>query len=203
MTELGLFPLPMVLLPSEQVPLHIFEERYKDLIAECLSEDREFGLVFADDDGIRDVGTRAAVLEVLTRFDDGRMNILVEGDDRFRLQELTSGRSFQTANTSDVLDDDDPAEAGSIERARTLFDHLRELTGSEVEMPTADLPQLSYALAARVELEPHVKQELLQETSERIRLERVSELLVHAAATVERHRRAAERAATNGKVDLG
>ena len=56
MDELGLFPLGIVLLPTEQLPLHIFEERYKDLIGECLEADTEFGLVYADDEGIRDVG---------------------------------------------------------------------------------------------------------------------------------------------------
>ncbi len=94
MTELGLFPLPLVLLPSEHVPLHIFEERYKDLIGECLEDDSEFGLVFADEVGIREIGTRAAVLEVLTRFEDGRMNIVIEGRDRFRLHDLTDGEKL-------------------------------------------------------------------------------------------------------------
>jgi Lon protease-like protein len=200
--ELGLFPLPMVLLPTEQVPLHIFEERYKELIGECLAEDRAFGLLYAAGDGLREIGTRAVVVEVLTRFDDGRMNVLVEGGERFRVHELTSGRSFQTGKTSPLLDDDDPADSGTIERAVGLFERLRELTGSEVEVPPADSPQLSYALAARVELEPEVKQGLLLATSERARLNHVCELLVAAAATVERTRRAAQRAATNGKVDL-
>jgi ATP-dependent Lon protease len=202
MAEIGLFPLPLVLLPSEQVPLHIFEERYKDLIGECLEEDREFGLVYTDGEAIRDVGTRAAVVEVLNRFDDGRMNILVEGHERFRLIELTSGRSFETARTAPLDDDEDPAGTESIDHALELFGRLRELTGSEVEVPAADSLQLSYALAGRVELDPEVKLELLHEVSERVRLERVCELLVGAAESVERHRRAAERAASNGKVDL-
>ncbi len=119
---------------------------------------------------------------MLTEFDDGRMNILVEGGERFRVDELTSGRSFQTGKTSPLLDDDDPADEDSIEQALELFERLREMTGSEVEAPPADLPQLSFALAARVELEPEVKQGLLQGTSERVRLERVCELLVDAAA---------------------
>ena len=72
MSELGLFPLGIVLLPSEQIPLHIFEERYQELIGECLDLEQEFGLVFADDEGLREVGTRALVTEVLDRFDDGR-----------------------------------------------------------------------------------------------------------------------------------
>lgn len=203
MSELGLFPLGIVLLPTEQVPLHIFEERYKELIAECLADEEEFGLVFADADGIREIGTRAAVVEVLARLEDGRMNVLVEGRERFRLLELTRGRSFQTGKVEPFVDEEDPAETGSAERALELFDRLRELTGSDVELPSADSVQLSYELAARVELAPEAKQQLLQEVSERVRLERVGELLVEAAATVERQRRAAERAATNGKVDLG
>ena len=79
MAEIGLFPLGIVLLPTEQVPLHIFEDRYKELIDECLAEEREFGLVYADDDGLRPVGTLAAVTEVIERFDDGRLNVVVEG----------------------------------------------------------------------------------------------------------------------------
>ena len=109
MTELGLFPLGMVLLPTEQVPLHIFEERYKELIAECLADESEFGLVFADGDGVRESGTRAAVIQVLARLEDGRMNIVVEGRERFKLLELTGGRSYQTGEVEPFLDEDDPS----------------------------------------------------------------------------------------------
>ncbi|CAN5175922.1 hypothetical protein BH20ACT13_BH20ACT13_20780 [soil metagenome] len=203
MSELGLFPLPLVLLPTEQVPLHIFEERYKDLIAECLADEAEFGLVYADEAGIREVGTRAVVLEVLTRFEDGRMNILVEGRDRFKLLDLTSGRTFQTGETMPFEDVDDSADTSTEERARALFDHLRELTSSEIQVPEPDTPQLSYVLAARVELAAEAKLELLAETSENLRLERVCELLEEAAVAVRRQRTAAERAATNGKVEHG
>ncbi len=203
MRELGLFPLGLVLLPTEQVPLHIFEERYKDLIGECLEDDSEFGLVYADEAGIREVGTCAAVLEVLTRFEDGRMNILIEGRERFKLLDLTSGRSFQTGDVSPIEDLDDVADPSTVERARDLFDRLRAMTSSEIAVPDADTLQLSYVLAARVELAAEAKLELLEETSEKARLERVCELLEEAAAAVERQQRAAERAATNGKVDLG
>ena len=202
MSEIGLFPLPIVLLPTEQVPLHIFEERYKELIGECLADEREFGFVYADDDGLREVGTRATVTEVLARFDDGRMNVLVEGRERFKLLALTSGRAFQTGEVETIVDDDDSPERESVVRALGLFGKLRELTGSEVEVPSPR-PGLSYALASRVELLPAVKQELLQETSERARLERVCELLDEATVTVARQRDAAQRASSNGKVELG
>lgn len=205
MSELGLFPLPLVLLPTEQVPLHIFEERYKELIGECLAEDREFGLVFADDDRVHEIGTTAAVVEVLPpEFDDGRMNIVVEGRERFRLVRLTEGRSFQTAETAPIEDADDLAEPDTIERARALFGRLSELTQSDVEVPDPDTPQLSYALAARLsELANELRLELLEEVSEPARLERVCEVLEQVGIAVERQRRVAERAATNGKVDIG
>ena len=203
MSELGLFPLPLVLLPAEHVPLHVFEERYKELIGECLESDVEFGLVYADDDGIREVGTRAGVAAVLERFEDGRLNVVVEGRERFRLLELTTGRSFQTGDVAELVDEDDPAEADVVSRALGLFERLRQATGSDVEVPPPDTDQLSFVLAGRVELAPDVKLELLAELSERVRLERVCELLELASTSVERQRRAAERAATNGRVDLG
>jgi Lon protease-like protein len=203
MDELGLFPLGIVLLPTEQLPLHIFEERYKELIGECLEQEGEFGLVYADDDGLRDLGTRARVVEVLTRFEDGRLNILVEGGERFRLTELTDGRSFNTGLVSPIEDVDEAAESGAVEEAVRLFGALREVTESEVDVPDSGSPQLSFELAAKVELPADEKLALLAETSERQRMEHVQELLSNALLTAQRVRRAAERAATNGKVDLG
>jgi Lon protease-like protein len=202
-SELGLFPLPLVLLPTERVPLHIFEERYRELIGECLDSGSDFGIVYADDNGLREVGTRALVTEVLGRHADGRMDILVEGGDRFRLTELTSGRSFHTGLVAPIEDDDDPAPSDVVERALGVFDKLRELTGSDVDVPDADVAQLSYALAARVELAPDDKLLLLTDVSERSRIDRVCDLLEDALATARRVRGAAERAATNGKVQLG
>ena len=102
MPEIGLFPLELVLLPSERVPLHIFEDRYKELIGECLSDETEFGLILEDGDGLRQVGTRTGVLELVHTFDDGRLNVLVEGRERFRVVDLTGGRSFQTAEVDGV-----------------------------------------------------------------------------------------------------
>jgi Lon protease-like protein len=200
MSEIGLFPLGIVLLPTELVPLHIFEPRYRELIGECLEEEREFGLVLADDDGLRDVGTRAAVTEVLERFDDGRLNIVVEGRERFRVVELTSGRSFQTAEVVPLEDEEDPPVAKDVERSLELFTRLLELTGTEIDPPDPATPQLSYAVAARFEFVPTLKQELLQEISERRRLRRLCDLLEGAAEALEREREIAARAATNGKV---
>ncbi|MGH3071409.1 MAG: LON peptidase substrate-binding domain-containing protein [Gaiellaceae bacterium] len=202
MSELGLFPLGIVLLPAEQIPLHIFEDRYQELIGECLAEEREFGLVYADEDGLREIGTRAAVTEILDRFEDGRLNIVAEGRERFRLVELTEGRSFQTGIVEPVADDEpEAADPEDTEHALELFHRLVELTGAEVEEPRLEAAQLSFELAGRFDFAPELKQRLLQLTSEPRRMQLLAELLAGAAAAVEREREIAERAQGNGKVD--
>jgi len=200
MGALGLFPLGLVLLPGEQVPLHIFEPRYQELIGESLELGAPFGVVYADDDGLRQVGTLARIAGVTERFEDGRLNILVEGGERFRLLDLTSGRSFVTANVEPFADQDDPADDTDIDRALALFGRLAELTESDVVAPERDTPELSFAIAGRFELSPELKQELLAESSERVRLVRLCELLGIAAETVERQKDVAARAQSNGKV---
>jgi Lon protease-like protein len=201
MVEIGLFPLELVLLPSERLPLHIFEPRYRELIGECLDEQREFGLVLSDESGMRDVGTTAAVIEVLERFDDGRMNIVVEGRDRFRVLEETEGRSFRTARISPLGDDVEEATGEEIERCLAAYRRLAEAAGAEVEEPDAGAASLSYWIAARVDFGAEVKQELLELRSERERTVKVAELLRRARDAVRFARTARERAATNGRVE--
>ena len=200
MSEIGLFPLGLVLLPTEQVPLHIFEPRYRELIGESLVDGSPFGIVYADDDGLRQIGTLATVAEVVEEFEDGRLNILIEGGSRFRLLELTEGRSYATGRVEAVADQHDPAESADVERALALFARLVELTASNVEPPDPDAPELSFAIAACFDFASELKQELLDESSERIRLARLCELLAIAAETVERQKEIAGRAQTNGKV---
>ena len=200
MDEIGLFPLGLVLLPTERVPLHIFEPRYRELIGESLEQDVPFGVVYADEDGLRQIGTLATVTEVTERFADGRLNILIQGGERFRLLELTEGRTFVTGRVEPVDDQLDPAEPADIERALTLFARLVELTVSDVEVPAAETLELSFAIAGCFDFSPDLKQELLDESSERVRLVRLCELLAIAAETVERQQKIALRARTNGKV---
>jgi len=202
MEEIGLFPLQIVLLPTERIPLHVFEERYKELIEECLAGDAEFGLVYADESGVHEVGTRARVVHVVTRFPDGRLNVLVDGGERFRLDQLTSGRSFHTGLVSALEDEDDPAGREAVDRALRSFERLREVTGSDVEMPEPGATQLSFELAGRVDLPAGEKLELLSELSERRRIDRLTELLEEALVRAERVRMTTERASGNGRVEL-
>jgi len=198
MEEIGLFPLGIVLLPTEVVSLHVFEERYRELIGECLELDREFGLVFADEDGVREVGTRARVTEVLERFDDGRLNVLVRGGERFRVERLTRGRAFITAEVEPLEDDWEEPDADAAARVAESFRALAAVAGAEAEEPDRDVAQLSFEVAARVELAADAKQELLELRSERSRRERVGRLLDDAREAILAARRLGDHAKKNG-----
>ena len=199
--QLGLFLLEAVLLPTEQTPLHVFEARYKELIGECIAEDREFGWVLSDEEGgIRDVGCRARVMGVLEELEEGRLLIAVEGGEPFRIERVTAGRSFTTAEVVDVEDDGSVGTEKETERALSLFRQIVELSDLEGEVPDARSPVLSYELAARVEFERGAKQELLESRSESERLAVVTKLLELTAVQLAREKEASDRAPTNGKV---
>jgi Lon protease-like protein len=201
MSEIGLFPLELVLLPGERVPLHIFEDRYKDLIGECLRESSEFGLILEDGDGLREVGTRTAVVELIDTFDDGRMNVLVEGRGRFRVVELTEGRSFRTAEVEALQDDGEAATEAEIEQAIGAFRRLVAVAeANEIDEPARESASLSFDLAARVDFGHGLKQDLLELRSERERLQRLHGLLEQAADALARESEVRRRAAGNGKV---
>ncbi len=202
MEEIGLFPLGIVLLPGERVPLHIFETRYRELIADCVAGERVFGLVFADEDGqIREVGTTAAVVDVLERFEDGRLNIVVEGRERFRVVAETEGRSFRTARVSPVEDAGDEPTGDDVERCLEAYRRVAAEAEAEVEEPEPAVGSLSYWLAARVDFGPEVKQEILELRSERDRVVRLADLLVRAREALQWTRTARERAQGNGRVE--
>jgi Lon protease-like protein len=197
--ELGLFPLGIVLLPTERTALHIFEPRYIELIGECLEQEGEFGLLFGDTDGVREVGTCAGIAEVVERLPDGRLNIIVEGHQRFRVVALTRGRTFLTAEVEPLEDEAGVSEPPDRELALERFRVLAELAGGGVDEPERDSGILSFELAARVDFGVVRKQELLELRSEPERLRRVTGLLGEVLKSLELERELAARASLNGR----
>lgn len=198
-----LFPLSLVLLPGEVVPLHIFEECYKTMVNECLLEQREFGIIWLSDDGLKDVGCSCKITEVLERTDDGRINILVEGTTPFRLHERQKDLPYP-AGTVELL-----ADEGSGARARVAAG-AREAYAVLVERATDSRPEAdelaamdAYRMAATVDFGPDAKQELLELRAENERLKLVTSLFEAATKQLESAERALERARSNGKVQLG
>ncbi|HEV3378460.1 MAG TPA: LON peptidase substrate-binding domain-containing protein [Thermoleophilaceae bacterium] len=194
-----LFPLGLVVIPHELVPLHIFEERYKLMIGECIEEDREFGIVWLADDGLKEIGCSARVSRVLERFEDGRMNVLVEGSSPFRLLRRIEDLPYP-AGDIELLDDAAEADADAAEAARRRYaDLVAEVTD---ERPKPDeLAKLdAYGMAATLDVALEAKQMLLELRSERGRLEQLEGLFAEALARIRHAERAAERARGNGSV---
>jgi Lon protease-like protein len=199
--ELGLFPLPIVLVPTERIPLHIFEPRYRELIDECVENGEDFGFVLATGDGaVHEIGTRAAVAQVLEVLEDGSMNIVIEGRERFRLVDLTTGRSFTTGIVEPVADEDEPPLETDVERATEAFRQLAEAADSDVDVPDPQSPLFDFELAARVDFGVEPKQELLAMTSPRARMKTLIELLETALEALRLELTLRERASRNGKV---
>src|SRR3954470_5097927 len=124
--DFPLFPLGIVALPHEIVPLHIFEERYRTMIGECLERDSEFGIVWAEDEGLRPIGCAVEIAEVLERMDDGRMNILTRGTRPFRI-ERRQEELASPAGTVEFLDDrDEELDVRLLEGARRAYAELVE-----------------------------------------------------------------------------
>jgi Lon protease-like protein len=196
-----LFPLGLVLLPEEVVPLHIFEERYKQMIGECIEEEREFGIVWLSDDGLKDIGCTAEIAQLLELMEDGRMNVLVRGATPFRLMRRIEELPYP-AGDIELLDEDGPAEADAAvaAEARERYAQLVErLTDSR---PDAD--QLAglgaYDMAATIDFALDAKQALLEARSEDERMRMIGELFTNTMKRLDLVERAGERAQSNGKV---
>ncbi len=197
---MGLFPVGTVLVPGELLPLHIFEERYKDLIGQCLERDAPFVLLYADDDGgARDVGCTARVVDVVERFDDGRMNILVRGEEVVTVLDLTAGRSYLTGHVAPAPEDLDPG--GEAPATRELFRRAVTASGAPESMADEADDPLSYAIAARVEMPAAAKQRILELRSERERLAALADVLSQALRGLEEVEEIRRRASGNGEVE--
>ena len=116
--DFPLFPLGLVALPSELVPLHIFEERYKTMIARCLEEESEFGIVWLADDGLRPIGCACEIAEVLERMPDGRLNLVARGTRPFRIEARQDELAYPAGIVEFLADRDEEVDPRPP-RART------------------------------------------------------------------------------------
>jgi len=170
---LPLFPLELVLLPGVPLPLHIFEPRYKEMIAECLHLKKPFGVVRASPEGVADIGCTAEILEVTKKYDDGRMDILTRGVDRFEVLEVNEDRSFLQAEITLIQDEPGRPARQMVEQAVRLHAEIAKLAGTEVSGPEEGASNLSFLLAGSLPLDLDFKQKLLVTSSEAKRLEAV------------------------------
>ena len=199
-SEFPLFPLPLVALPSEQVPLHIFEERYKSMVGECLERGCEFGIVWLADEELKGIGCAVHVDRVLERFDDGRLYIVCVGTRPFRLVERHDDRPYPSGTVEFLDDRSEPLDEPTRERARTSYGELVERATDRRPDP-GELDEMgAYQMAATVDFGLDAKQGLLELRSENARLRLVDRLFRAAAKRLDYVERAQARARSNGKV---
>ena len=198
--DFPLFPLGLVALPSELIPLHIFEERYKTMIGRVRSEGTEFGIVWMADDGLRQIGCACEIAEVLEELEDGRINLVVRGTRPFRIEARQDELPYP-AGVIEFLDDrvedtDPEAAAGAREAYAELVRQATDRTPGAEELEAMS----AYQMAATVEFGLDAKQGLLDLRSETARLKLVTRLFRAAVKRLDFVERAQARARSNGKV---
>jgi Lon protease-like protein len=198
---LPLFPLDLVLLPGVPLPLHIFEPRYKEMIAECLEQKREFGIIRAHDEKMATIGCSAEIINVLKKYPDGRMNILTEGRRRFEVLQVNQERSFLQADIFYLEDENEPPAKAEVESAMRLHGEIMQLAGAQPEqMEQAEASQLAYRLAGSLPFDPDFQQALLEMNSEPARMRAIISFFQRILPVLQRNARAKRKAGGNGHV---
>ncbi len=176
MTRIPLFPLGVTVLPEMLLPLHIFEERYKQMIGECVAEDKPFGIVLFDGGSIRSMGCMARVVEVTKSYADGRMDILTRGEKRFAIHAVMEAKIYMEAEVSffeDAAEPPDPAIGETLAAARRLLQQtaaMASVAEPETLLALEDPARLSFAIAALEGFAPEERQRFLEMTSAQERL---------------------------------
>ena len=201
--DFPLFPLGVVALPSELVPLHIFEPRYRAMIGECLEREAEFGIVWLSDDGLKPTGCACRVEDVLERMPDGRMNIVCRGTRPFRLLERREHLPYPAGAVEWLDDKDEALDERTLDAAQEAYAALVVEATDEEPDPERLAAMRAYDMAATVDFGLEAKQGLLDLRSENARLRLVARLFRAATKRLDFIERAQARARSNGKVRFG
>jgi len=197
---LPLFPLEVVLFPGTPLPLHIFEPRYKEMIAECLAQNRTFGVVRAIEQGLAEVGCTAEIVTVVKEYPDGRLDLVTEGRKRFELLAVNEERSFLRAEVLMIDDELGTPPQEDTARAIQLHSELLALAGAQQDLAAVDPSLLSFHLAGSLPLDLDFKQKLLSLRAESERLTLLINYLETLIPNLHRAARAREKAGGNGHV---
>jgi len=197
---LALFPLPLVALPGEYVPLHIFEPRYLTMVAQCLESGREFGIVWLAEDELKPIGCAVAIERVLERMDDGRLNILTRGTRPFEVRSRRDDLPYPAGTVAFLADREERSDEAAARAAREAYGAL-VFDATDKEPEPERLAQMgAYEMAATIEFGLEAKQGLLELRSENARLRLLARLLRAARRRLEFADRAQARARSNGRV---
>lgn len=184
-TVIPIFPLGLVLLPQMSLPLHIFEDRYKQMTKACLAHDRVFGIVYFDGKQFKSKGCTARIVKILKRYDDGRLDIITKGESRFRIKELYDQKPYSEASVE--FFDDQPQESSDSKEmkklARTCIELLKQINAMTGQYSDAEFDDrleaksVSFLAAACDGFSYQEKQLFLEMTTTAKRLQKTSKAL--------------------------
>lgn len=199
--RIPLFPLNVVLLPGEQLPLHIFEPRYRRMVRECLEQNSPFGMLLALEDGIVRVGCTAEIQLVTKRYDDGRMDILSVGRQPFRVLEWYQDDPLLEGSV-DYLEDksasaDSQTQAELVDLYETCYTLVYAGLPRQFDSPLS--ASLSFSIAATLPIDLMWKQRILELRSEEERQQRLARYLREWALHLQKVGALRERSAGNGQ----
>ncbi len=198
--RITLFPLQIVLFPNGAVPLHIFEPRYKELIRRCVETESEFGIVLEQDGGVAKLGCSAQVVEISQEYEDGRMDITVEGRRIFEILELFQDKPCLEASARILSDDPDPKTIAAPAEVIQAYEKCHELLYGSTpdEIDRDEHPSLAYAIAEDLPIDLDDKQALLSLRDENERLARLLPMIQELVPRAETRQRMRQKASGNG-----
>jgi len=198
--RIPLFPLNVVLFPGEQLPLHIFEPRYRRMVRDCLDARSPFGMLLAVDDGITRVGCTAEILEVMKRFPDGRMDILTVGRDPFRVLELYTEDPLLEGQVDYLEDRDSQVEPQKQQKLIELYETCHTLLFNSLPRSFEEVPpeELVFAVASTLPIDLMCKQHILELRTERERQEKLLRYLCDWAPHLLKEKAMRQSAGGNG-----
>lgn len=197
---LPLFPLDVVLFPDAPLPLHIFEPRYKEMIGELLESKQRFGVVRSQDEGVAEVGCTAEIVALAKEYEDGRMDIVTEGRERFEVMELNEKRNYLQAEVLYIVDEPERPAKDEVARLLELHGEALGLLGATAEPPPAAEKQLSFLIAAAMPFDLDFKQKLLAMRSEPARTKALISYYDTILPGLRRAMKARRKAGGNGHV---
>lgn len=186
---LGLFPLNLVLFPHSQVPLHIYEPRYRTLINECIKNGSEFGINLVEKGHLHTVGCTARVVVITERFPDGRINVIIEGVNRFRLLNVHEDQQpYVVGDTETLIDEEIPTDLMLVESCAVMYNQIMDLvygeSGPHFDSNTLGNKSPSFLMAPKSGLTSEQKQKLLEMNSENSRLEMLRDHLAEIVPAI-------------------
>ncbi|MDC0917987.1 LON peptidase substrate-binding domain-containing protein [Candidatus Marinimicrobia bacterium] len=169
--KIPIFPLPLVLLPGEKLPLHIFEEKYKKMIEYCLKNNKKFGIINSKNNDSLVIGCTASIEQLVGGENESReYDILVSGVERFIVKSYNTSESYKQAYVKTWNDIDDTINEDLLQEANVFLYEVLLKLGASSKIPQIDMPKSSFEIASMLDIDKRAKKILLKSQSENDRL---------------------------------